>query len=169
MARVRGRAGRAPDYEWLAMGSKISAIDLATGTTGLGGNALAVSGPGTLVRFRGHIFAQLDAGGVDERALIACGFILVSNEAFAAGIASVPKPFTDADADWVWYGFLSISSGAEAGVVGDSLFDRLPVDSKAMRKVKPSQSLVFVVEVASSQDATGTFDVMYGLRILGAS
>ena len=169
MARVRGRAGRAPDYEWAAIGTKASAIDLATGTKSLGGSLLAVAGPGTFVRIRGQVYCQLDAGAVDERALICFGVILVSNEAAAAGAASVPGPFTDGDADWMWHGFLSVSSLAESAIFGDAAFDRVIVDTKAMRKVKSSQSLIFVAEVASSQDATGTFDYMYGLRILGAS
>ena len=169
MARARGRTGRSPDYEWFAMGGKASAVDLAAATASLGPSALAVSGPGTLVRLRGQVFLQLDAGAVDERVLVCFGIIIVSNEAFAAGVASVPKPFTDADADWMWHGFLSVTSGAETGIVSDFLVDRVLVDSKAMRKVKSSQTLIFVAEVASSQDAAGTFDYMYGIRILGAS
>ncbi len=169
MARGRRGSGRAPDYEWFAIGTKASAIDLATGTKSLGGSALAITGPGTLVRTRGQVMLQLDAGGIDERVLVCFGTILVTNEAFAAGAASVPGPFTDGDADWMWHGYLSVSSGAEGAVIDSFLVDRITLDSKAMRKSKSSQTLCFVAEVASSQDATGTFDYMYGLRILGAS
>ncbi len=163
------RSGRRTDYEWLSLRGKITALDLTVNATGLGDGGLQVTGPGTFMRARGHAFLQLDAGGADERVLIALGLIIISNEAFAAGAGSIPAPGNDEDADWLWHNYVGLSSLAEAAVQSDALFARVEIDSKAMRKVKPQQTLAFLAEVLLTEDQTGTLDVLYGVRILGGS
>jgi len=51
----------------------------------------------------------------------------------------------------------------------NSLFDRVVIDSKAMRKMKALDQIVLMAEVCDSTDQGGTFDYNYGLRILSAS
>jgi len=163
---ARARSGRRADYEWSQIGSQITAVDLAVGTKALGTASSEANLAQTIMRLRGQVFAQLDATAVDERVIIACGLGIVSADAVAAGAGSVPGPSSDADWSWMWHGFLTMSSGAEAAVVGEMLFDRREVDSKAMRRVKPNESLVFVTEVVQSIDQGGTFDLLYGVRVL---
>ncbi len=164
MARAKG--GRRTDYEWISQCGRMSQLDLTTGSVALGTGAFDLTGPGTVMRLRGRFYAQLDIGGVDERAVIAVGVIKVSDEALAAGVASIPSPDTDGDAEWIWHGYLIVSAGAEAAVVTDAMFDRVEVDSKAMRRFKASDSLAVVAEVCDSSDQAGTADLMYGLRLL---
>ena len=101
--------------------------------------------------------------------MIAWGVILVSSDARAAGAGSVPGPSSDGDAPWLAHGFLSLSSLAEAAVQPQALFDRGEVASKAMRRMKSSEELIIVAEVCESLDQAGTWDFLYGLRVLVAT
>ncbi len=159
-------SGRRTDYEWQAVAGRITTLDLAEGSANVGTNGMVVSVPSTSMRIRGEVLVQLDAGAVDERACIAMGIIKVSNSAFAAGIGSIPNPFADAESEWVWHSFTSVTSMAEAAVGSDYIASRVVIDSKAMRKCKPNETFAFVAEVASSVDATGSVDLIYGWRQL---
>jgi len=165
----RTRSGRRPDYEWVDVCGAISSLDLAISTGGLGTVSFSLLGSGTLMRLRGRVGIQLDATAVDERALVALGIIKVKTTAVTAGLASVPTPFTEAEADWIWYGYSWVSSGAEAAVVDTGLFDRLTIDSKAMRKFTVADSLIFCAEICTTSDMGGSVDIQYGFRALLAS
>ena len=170
MARGRFQRGRGGSIvahkEWLAVSAKIDGLDIAVGIVGLGNLGIQHSSAATVLRLRGSVFCELNAGAVNERVLVSVGLIVVGSNAFQAGAGSVPSPATDSDADWMWFEQLSVSSLEEGAVVNDALFDRVKIDSKAMRKVKPDDVVVFVVEVAQSTDQTGTVDLMYMFREL---
>ena len=163
------RSGRRADYQWQAGATISSGVDIATGTA-TAGNAgiINILAPATISRIHGHIFFQLDTTAVDERVVICYGLIIVSENALGAGVASMPHPFTDAEVSWIAHGFASVSSLAEAAVQPDALFTRVEVDSKAMRKVKPTEQLVLVVESVISVDQAGTWDMMAAFRVLFA-
>ena len=160
------RSGRATDYNWTGTFFKALNQDIATGV----GTAIAIvsfNSRQTLYRVRGQVFASLDPGAADEFAIIGLGMIIVTDDAIAAGKASVPDPVSDPEAGWLWYGMLSIGAsdvttnpGAAEGV------DRLVIDTKAMRKVRDNESLVFVQSVGSSNDQAGTYNLLAGLRVL---
>ncbi len=120
----------------------------------------------TVTRIHGELLFQLDAIAVDERAVVAWGLIVVPDNVVTVGATAAPHPFTDIEDEWIAHGFGVMSSLAESAVQSDGLFHRLTVDSKAMRKVKDTQSLMLVVEVADSLDQGGTFDVIGGFRVL---
>ncbi len=160
--------GRRADYFWLAMTGEIESLDIATATAGLGDTQINYVESQTLMRLRGQYAVQLDATAVNERALVAFGIIKVKTAAAAGGVATIPTPFTEPSADWIWYDYLWVSSGAEAAVVDDMLFARGQIDSKAMRRVKPDESIIFVAEIAETNDQGGTVDIMYGVRALTA-
>ncbi len=167
MARGRSR-GRKTDYSWSQISGQMLAVDLAEGTVALGDVAGSAAGTQTLFRTRGEILVQLDATAVDERVLIALGMMVVKENAFAAGVASVPHPGVDGEADWFWFGYASLTTAAEAAVSGafSGLFHRVPVDSKAMRKMKGDEKVILVAEVVEAVDQGGTFDLLYGFRTL---
>ncbi len=160
------RSVRRTDYTWFGAADAVTTIDLGTGTAAVLGNTVVVNSAGTLVRLRGQVYVQLDTSAVDERAMIAVGIIKATDEAVAAGVASLPHPHSDGDAEWIWHRYLSISSLAEPAVVTDALFDRAIIDSKAMRRFKQNEVVVLVAEVADGLDQGGTWDMMYGYRVL---
>ncbi len=116
----------------------------------------------TIVRTRGIVdlhgttlVADVDFGG-------AYGICVVSDEAFAAGTASIPRPFDDAD----WGGWLVWGAFARHQEFLDGTGTALPnwsenIDSKAMRKVGNNETIVALVE-----SQTGSFDFAFTFRML---
>ena len=168
---ARGRStGRRSDYTWQGLTAGMAKFTLAAGAQSM--TPIVVYGTaGTLVRCRGEILASID-GPADGDALgIACGLIMADDDAVGAGVASIPSPATDLDAEWIWHGFLLMQIQAGTGV-GASLnvgavVDRLKVDSKAMRRFKQNEQLVFAVQ-AVSLSGTPASDVAFGFRMLSA-
>jgi len=77
----------------------------------------------------------------------AFGLAIVSDQAFAAGVASVPGPFSQADWDG-WFVWRSFDYALEAGdATGFRLISiNQEVDSKAMRKISDNETIVLVAE-----------------------
>ncbi len=120
----------------------------------------------TIVRTRGVVGVR-PATGIETDVEItgAFGLAVVSDRAFAAGVASVPGPFTDASWDgwFVWHSFtyaLEASAGATPTAVLD-MANRLQVDSKAMRKISDEETIVLVAE-----SQTNAFRIDMPLRLL---
>ena len=166
MARDRGRR---TDYQWSNFGDRENGQDIATvasfGTTGLASDRAH-----TCVRIRGRVGVILDAGAVNESAMILCGLVRVTTDAFASGAA--PEIFANGDdeASWVWQGALWVNSGDEAAIVPDALSDSIEVDSKAMRKFKTNDTLAFVHEApgALANDQAGLYNLTYYFHVLAA-
>ena len=157
--------GRRTDYSWAVADFDVQTLDLAEGTKVLLGGISTILTT-TLTRTRGEIFAELDATAVNERAVIAVGAVVVNEVAFATGIGALPGPATQGGDDWLWHGFLTVSSGQESAVALNSLYDRLTIDSKGMRKMKSDEVVAFLGEVASSSDQGGHATIMAGVRVL---
>ena len=134
--------------------------------TGAGALIVASSSfeePLTIVRTRGAFTLKPTSFASDLNFTGAMGMAIVSTEAFTAGIASVPEPFSDADwGGWmVWRSFGEhVQSITQAGVIYPGSLT-LEIDSKAMRKVTPNETLVVVAE-----SQAGAFDVFDGTRHL---
>ncbi len=114
---------------------------------------LAVIGvPLTIIRNRGLFSVKPNQFVASEEPFGAFGMAIVSEQAAAAGIASVPTPFADSAWDgWmVWQPFATaITFGTGVGF-DEAAFTHFPYDSKAMRKVEDNERLIFVVENASA-------------------
>ena len=162
------RSGRPSDFNWQGLlGIKFA---LSAGTTALA----QVNNPqtaSTLMRSRGEVQASID-GPVDGDAVVASvGLIVVTEEQLAVGVTAVPNPADDLDAEWIWHGFILLQ--AQAGTaVGASLnvgqvAGRLSVDSKAMRRMKQGQSVVFVGD-NNALAGSPAIDIMGAFRQLFA-
>jgi len=96
----------------------------------------------------------------------AFGFGIVSENAFNAGVASVPTPVTDIAWDgWLWWQAICIknSDGVESNQFGITRVYQ--VDSKAMRKFKQSDILMCVFE-AESETGIATLGATLKSRLL---
>ena len=108
--------------------------------------------PGTLVRLRGQLQLYLTAAtAADDGFSGAFGIVLVRAAAAAAGIASLPTPLTDVEDQFLYHRFFSVHAPAAFAVTGyasDSMAAaiQIDVDSRAMRKHTPGDSLVAVLE-----------------------
>ena len=107
----------------------------------------ATLGGTTIVRTRGVMDMRPQGFSADIEVIGALGIGLVSDQAFAAGIASIPGPFTDPDWDG-WFMWEAFSYRFELTTdVGRMIIPYLmTLDSKAMRKVGQNQTLVVMVE-----------------------
>ena len=117
----------------------------------------------TIVRTRGEVSIKPDAFNADIDINGAFGMCVVSQDALTAGIASIPKPFSDAEwGGWfVWQSFAKhLEQVTNAGLLLGS-WD-YQVDSKAMRKITTNDVIVSVAESISG----AAFDIAMHLRVL---
>jgi len=124
----------------------------------------------TVVRVRGQIFSQLGAvaNAQGDAILVAHAIMVVDAKQLAIGVTALPLPLTSNSEDFLWFGtqFLAQNDGTTV-LNNNSNFDRLNVDSKAMRKMTLNQVLVLVTEMDVLQ-GTNNEDVnfAFNLRIL---
>ncbi len=105
--------------------------------------------PFTVVRNRGMVMVFSDQEANSELQEGAYGEIVVSDQAVAAGVASIPTPVTEDSSDWhVYQRFMSAYAVVSAVGVFVRGF-RYDIDSKAMRKVDLGEDLIAVVESSS--------------------
>ena len=116
----------------------------------------------TIVRTRGLVHIRPQTFGASLNVGGAFGVGIVSNEAFVAGTASIPRPFDDADwPGWfLWGAYSGTLDFADAS--GRRQWNlSYPQDSKAMRKVKSNETVVLMAE-----SQTGSVTVVMHLRLL---
>ena len=120
-------------------------------TVAAGGSTLVSSAsfdqPLTVMRSRGQVSIIPTVLSADLNIVGAFGMAIVSAEALAAGITSIPDPFLDADwGGWyVWRSFSYRFEFADATGVNFPNWS-FEVDSKAMRKLTVNEAIVLVAE-----------------------
>ena len=116
----------------------------------------------TVVRNRGILAVNSTAVAIDQNVVGAYGIGIVTQQAFAAGVASIPGPWTDSDWDG-WMVLIPFSFRYDITTdVGRLITTReITIDSKAMRKMEANETLVAMVE---SQAVA--FDVSAPVRTL---
>jgi len=149
MARRRTHFVRPPKKTmvWLGGTPSQSSTAIAANTAVLLStlNAAALTlRPFTVLRTRGFVAVATDQTAATEKPFGIYSQIVVSDEALAAGIASIPEPFGEPDADFfVHQPFLNdiLVTSAIGSMRGWTTF---PFDSKAMRKVGNNDTIVTV-------------------------
>ncbi len=161
------RSGQRRETKWLSVSPGLATL------TATGGTLLAVLSAGAkafrpFTVMRTHILLQVTSDQIvaTEDQVGAYGLAVVSDEASAAGVASIPTPISNASSDkWFVYQmfFNSWAVSSAIGAVNRSGGQVYQIDSKAMRKVDVGEDIVFVAEF----DATGEgFRIIDGGRIL---
>ena len=165
---ARRGSGRVIDFK--AWNSILrSEQSVSTNGTILGGGVLSFAGPATILRCRGFVQAHFDATAqVSDAISLTFGLGLVSSDAATLGATAMPDPGGNADYPWLWWGSMRLRSELAAGPSGGFgiAAQRLEIDTKAMRRVKPEMSLVMVVEVASASGAPETIIEFGQIRVL---
>jgi len=130
-------------------GTTLTATGAAVWTSGV---ALNLESKATIVRTRGLItFGIVGAAGADgDRMCGAAGIGIVSTDAFAAG--ATPDAVSDATwPGWLWYAHWDVSDGdidRDNGAV--SRYQRIVIDSKAMRKLGQNETVFGSVEAVET-------------------
>ena len=106
----------------------------------------------TIVRTRGYIAVKSDQVAASENFTGAVGFLVASDQAVAAGVASLPTPYTDQDSDlyFVHQYFTGGLRFSDVTGMGDRPWSIFEFDSKAMRKLDVGQTLCIVIENGSA-------------------
>ncbi len=162
------RSGRPPDYTWQGPSTGLVASTVGA-TQALLGTLVSFAATGTVIRLRGHINVGMDVAAADNAMVMAVGIIVATDDAIAAGAASLPSPFDDADSEWLWHGYFALKSitGTQSDTIGGQFVQR-EIDSKAMRRVKPGYSLAVIAD-GSVLLGSPTADVVMAARVLFAS
>ena len=143
-----------------AFSSNVTTV-LGLGQTSLGGV--------TVVRLRGSLQAFLrsgDAGGVGFHCALGVG--IVTQDAFSVGVTAMPNPQDDTDWKWLYHRIFDLhtldatiaNSYGPAGLAAI----QFEVDSKAMRKMVPNQTIFASLQVVEA--AAATMDVYFDSRML---
>jgi len=128
---------------------------------------LSLFGGDTLIRTRGWASFHFDPTSIADSFNVGIALGLYSDDAFAAGAASMPGPLSDAGYDWIFHTTRIFGPTFTATEDGTNILHNvwLDVDSKAMRKVKPNQTLAWISEGAIISGG-GSFDCSVSTRHL---
>ena len=149
----------------------LSTIESAVNATAIGANSLGFTQAETILRCRGYVTASMDSTKqAGDEMTCTFGLGIFSSDAFALGATAMPEPSSDAVYPWLWWAQMHLHAEITGGTEAWGLTQQiLQVDSKAMRRVKPSQTLGWVVQFADAAGAPAT-DVVFGqVRVLVGS
>ena len=173
MPNGRRRFARRRPTAWDAIGPG-DAVTLGTpleATAVLIGTVL--DEPLTIVRTRGEVTVEIDAGLATDVAVVGLGIGIMPADAVPAVVGaatSLPGPITRASWDgWFWHSFTQVRAHGSAGdaVSGFGTQVRsVRIDSKAMRKVDTDEEIVVMAELAEVTGAPDAKVVVSGLRLL---
>ena len=176
MARSRGfqpRLTRSPrkDRAW-ALGPEAVSVTASNSSSLLWTNGVITSlAKVTIARIRGHGRIILSAAAaINDGFAGALGIGVVAQNAFAAGIASLPIPVTDSDWDgWMWHNFFdirAISATIADGVNSVSTVFDFDIDTKAMRKLGDEQVVFGAIEFTETGTSTLFFSADSRMLVL---
>ena len=149
--RVRG-VGSKRHGQWAGSTPQTAFTALAASSVVLTQIFTPFDGGETVVRTRGLFGWQTDTINATEDQMGAVGIGIVSEQAASLGVTAVPHPDFDAGwGGWLWHSYFasSFKQATAASFIGDS-FNRIVIDSKAMRKVGDNERLVFVCQNSST-------------------
>ncbi len=166
LSRYRGGVtrGKRRATEWIASADQ-GFIGVATGASVLT-QSFTPTEQETIVRTRGWLYIRPTILTATSDMSGAFGLGIVSNQALAAGAASIPAPWTDASWDgwlvWIPFSFrVDIGAGQATGPTRSNVGQGHTIDSKAMRKVELNESVVVMCE-----SQVGGFSVDAKFRML---
>ena len=141
---------------WLGAGLTVTTMAGGASTLLATLNAAALLlRPFTIVRSRLVIFFRSDQVATSEFVQAVLSAQVVIEVAAAAGIASVPTPLTETDADFFIYQPLMarIEALTSVGAYERGADQSWVIDSKAMRKVSTDDDVAFVGEIRGAPGA----------------
>ena len=124
----------------------------------------------TIVRMRGELAIWLSVVTTlgDGFTDLTAGIGIVTNDAFAVGASAMPTPKGDSDwGGWLWHASLATLIGFETTEVlrGPMSAVRVPIDSKAMRKITGNETIFGAVQFGT-EVGTATAQFQMNTRML---
>ena len=137
------------------------------------GGSLAFNIPATILRWRSHVACMFDeTRAVGDRAVFTFGVGIFSTDAVTLGSTALPDPAGEPEYPWVWWkefrlDCFAVHAGANVNDAGwGPTQQRYDLDSKAMRKIKPGESLLIVGQMSNQAGAPVTLVDLGQLRVL---
>ncbi len=151
--------------------SSINSISLALTASGTSlGASLNPGQAVTFMRMLGEYLITPTPGGTfvaGDGVIISLGIGIVSADAFAAGAGSVPDPAGEPNYPWMyWADHQFVFAGASPGGDEVTVNLRRRFDIGAMRKIKPQQTLAYVVEYTDISGAPPMTVALAKTRVL---
>ncbi len=117
----------------------------------------------TLLRVVGGLALQSDQVAANEDQVGAFGMIVVTSQALAAGVASMPGPFTDGASDWFMYQpLLATITVLTAVGIEAQMATYFAINNKAKRIVSEGYAIALIAE----NGGTNGFRLTHNLRVL---
>ncbi len=159
---ARGFRGRAPTRRRIRNLQWARILDPPTAVAGAGTAvslfAFVPENPGidlTVLRLRGNFSIESDQAAASETQVGVLGAIMVTSDAFAAGVGSMPAPIASAEDDWMLFEPFSESFlFADATGFNSNAARQYKFDSKAKRIVA-GNGMVLAVTVQSEASSDG--------------
>ncbi len=155
-SRFQGRPARKIDFKaWDSIPGLVAAS--TTDETIIAGG-LFFTIPATILRWRGFGQVTMDVVGLTagDRVTVGMGIAIVSQDAFNAGAGSMPDPISEPEFPWIFMHEAQFTAeGAGAPAAWGPLSQRWGVDSKAMRKIKPGEAAVVILQTVGNAGAPG--------------
>ena len=129
--------------------------------------SLAFTIPATILRWRGYVSAMFDETvQAGDQAVLTFGVAIVSTDAVGS---ETPDPASEPSYPWIWWKEFRldafVASGAPMGSWGPAA-QRYELDSKAMRKIKPRESLLIIGQSTNVTGAPAILLEVGQLRVL---
>ncbi len=122
-------------------------LNLTGAGTSIGGS-LGFNTADTVIRMLGsYTIAPTSAPVAGDAADIAVALGVISSDAFAAGAGSVPDPADEPEYPWLFWRHQTLhfpTTSADPSVASGSVRDSF--DIRSMRKLKPRESLAWVIQ-----------------------
>jgi len=141
-----------------------SMLGLTAGTPViLSANVVISSGVGildeevTIIRTLGNITARMNSVTAAAQGRCAIGCIVIRNEALVAGVASLPSPEDDPDAEWLFYTQFDVVNPQTSALQGsNSPSDfRTAFDVRGQRIMRSGHTVVWLAETETESLLVG--------------
>ncbi len=163
--RFSHSGGRKIDFkQWVSIPSILKESAVA-GTFAGGSASFAV--PATVLRCRSEVLIQFDeTRTAGDQMDVAIGLAKMSTDA-AAG-ASLPDPIGEVGFPWLFWKQVKLECISTSTTYDPGSSLRFSVDTKAMRKVKPDESIIWLIEFANPAGAPVTqVDISQSRLLIG--
>jgi len=145
-------------------------VALTAGTPAILSSGIVISGgvglldeESTVTRTIGQFAAILNSATAALDGSVAVGCVVSRDEAVIAGVASLPSPEDDPDAEWLYYGVFGLHNPIASGLEGAMSLQtvRADFDVRSQRIVRVGSTVVWIAESESVN-----VDVLIGGRYL---
>ena len=108
------------------------------------------------------VLVESDQAAAREQQVVAFGAVIVSLDAFAAGAASIPGPFSDPDADWLLHVITVGAGDASSSVMTSGQM----LESRARRRLPSGHGVAFMAETGDVGSGADGVTIFGGVSIL---